>query len=176
MSKTACFQSRFGNGGKKKHPSAMRSGAWRRVWDSNPRYREVHLISSEFAFLRSAAGSWDYGRADVSSERPPSGTPAGAKARKTLIFQWVPGFFFIQTTFRFFRAETAKLTLPRGPVFQLFSARKPTYTHFAGKTTQKIRECTEVLWWGCVLLRRADGKEQRWQSRRKPSTPSTSAT
>lgn len=103
---------------------------------------------SEFAFLRSAADSGDYGRAGVTCERPPSGTPTGAKGQKTLIFQWVPGIFFIQTTFRFFRAETAKLTLPRSPVFQLFSARKPTYTHFARKTTQKIRECTEVLWWG----------------------------
>jgi len=103
-------------------------------------------LSSEFAFLRSAAGSGDYGRAGVTCERLFSGTPAGVKGRKTLNFQWVPGFFFIQTTFRFFRAETAKLTLLRGPVFQLFSARKPTYTHFARKTTQKIRECTEVLW------------------------------
>ena len=170
----------MGNPSEQKVESArfrtLSTQVWRRGWDSNPCGIAPKLISSEFAFLRSAAGSGDYGRAGVTCERPPSGAPAGAKGRKTLIFQEVPGFFFIQTTFRFFRAETAKLTLPRGPVFQLFSARKPAYTHFARKTTQKIRECTEVLWWGCVLLRRADGKEQRWQSRRKPSTPSTSAT
>ena len=124
-------------------------------------------------FCRRQRGLW-VGRRDLRT--PSLRDPGGAKGRKTLIFQWVPGFFFIQTTFRFFRAETAKPMLPRSPVFQLFSARKPTYTHFARKTTQKIRECTEVLWWGCSLLRRADGKEQRWQNRRKPSTPSTSAT
>jgi hypothetical protein len=74
------------------------------------------LISSEFVFPGFAAGSRDYGRAGVICERSSSGDRAGTKGRKTLIYQWVHGIFFIQTTFRFFRAETANMKLLQSAV------------------------------------------------------------
>ena len=73
-------------------------------------------ISSEFVFPGSAASSRDYGRAGVTCERLFFGTQAGANGRKTLIFQWVSGAFFIQTAFRFFRAESANMKLPQSAV------------------------------------------------------------
>jgi hypothetical protein len=52
----------------------------------------------------------------VTCERPFSGERTGTKGRKALIFQWVHGIFFIQTALRFFRAESAKLTLLQSAV------------------------------------------------------------
>jgi len=95
----------------------------------SPRCRKQSGLASSRRLLRKA-NLWD---------------PSGAKGRQTLIYQRVPSFFFIQTTFRFFRADMVRMRHVRSTVSQLFSARKPTYTHFSRKTTKEFRECTEIL-------------------------------
>ena len=124
-------------------------------------------------FCRRQRGLWA-GRRDLRT--PFLRYPGRGKGTKNADISMGSGHFLHSNNFSFFPCGNSEAAASTGSGFPIVFCTKPSYTHFAGKTTQKIRECTEVLWWGCSLLRRADGKEQRWQNRRKPSTPSTSAT